>query len=142
MAALQVVPKPLPRPTPLTQPFWDATKEHRLLMPRRTDGTYFWYPRVLEPGTLADGWTWAPVSGRGTVYSYTIDRRGTAQAFAPDVPYVIAIVELDEGPHFTTNIVGCAPGDVRIGMAVEAAFDDVDDAITLVKFRPLPPAKD
>ncbi|MFN0148781.1 MAG: Zn-ribbon domain-containing OB-fold protein [Dehalococcoidia bacterium] len=140
MPEAPAVAKPLPQPTPLTQPFWDATRERRLVMPRRKDGTYFWYPRILEPGTLRDDWTWAPVSGRGTVYSYTIDRRGTAQAFAGDVPYVIAIVELEEGPHFTTNIVGCALEDVRIGMAVEAVFEDASDAITLVKFRPTAPA--
>lgn len=136
MSAIELPPKPLPRPTPLTQPFWDATREHRLLMPRRLDGAYFWYPRVLEPGTLRSGWEWAQVSGRGTLFSFTIDRRGTAAAFANDVPYVIAIVELEEGPHFTTNIVGCPIEDVRIGMLVEAVYDDIDAEITLVRFRP------
>jgi hypothetical protein len=137
MAAGSTIPKPLPHPTPLTQPFWDAAKQHRLVLPRRKDGTYFWYPRTLEPGTLTAGWDWAPASGRGVVYSFTVDRRGTAPAFAAGAPYVIAIVELAEGPHFTTNIVGCAPGDVRIGMPVEAVFEDVTAEIALVKFRPV-----
>lgn len=136
MAELPAPAKELPRPTPLTRPYWDAAREHRLLMPRRADGTYFWYPRVLTPGTLDDRWAWAEVSGRGTVYSFTIDRRGTAPGFAADAPYVIAIVELEEGPHFTTNIVGCPIEDVRIGMPVEAVYDDVTDDITLVHFRP------
>ncbi len=128
--------KLLPRPTPLTQPYWDAAREHRLVIPRRSDGTYFWYPRVLAPGTLDADWTWAKVRGRGTVYSFTIDRRGTAPGFAADGPYVIAIVELEEGPHFTSNIVGCPIDDVRIGMPVEAVYDDIADGITLVHFRP------
>lgn len=132
----ELPPKPLPHPTPVTQPFWDAAREHRFILPRRRDGRYFWYPRVLAPGGLDDGWEWAPASGRGVVYSFTVDRRGTALAFAGDVPYVIAIVELEEGPHFTTNIVGCAVDDVRIGMPVEAQFDDVDAETTLVRFRP------
>ena len=136
MAEAPVVPKPLPRPTPLTQAYWDALREHRIVIPRRGDGTYFWYPRVLEPGTLAEGWEWAPVSGRGTVYAFTIDRRGTAIAFAADVPYVIAIVELEEGPRLTTNIVGCAVEEVRIGMPVEAVFEDLEEGVTLLKFRP------
>ncbi len=129
--------KLLPHPTPLTQPYWDAARAHRLLIPRRADGTFFWYPRVLTPGALDADWTWAEVSGQATVYSFTIDRRGTAPGFAADAPYVIAIVELAEGPHITTNIVGCPVEDVRIGMAVEAVYEDVNDEITLVRFRPL-----
>lgn len=129
-------PKPLPRPTPVTQAFWDAAREHRFILPRRGDGSYFWYPRALTPGALDDDWAWAPATGRGVVYSYTIDRRGSALAFSGDVPYVIAIIELEEGPHFTTNVVGCPVDDVRVGMPVEAVFDDVDATTTLVKFRP------
>lgn len=71
------------------------------------------------------------------MYSFTVDRRGTAPAFVSKAPYVVAIVELAEGPHMTTNIVDCAIEDVRIGMAVEAVFEDVNDEITLVKFRPV-----
>jgi hypothetical protein len=56
--------------------------------------------------------------------------------FRPDVPYVLAIVELEEGPRLTTNIVGCEPSDVRVDMPVEVAFDDVTPEVTLVKFRP------
>jgi hypothetical protein len=126
----------LPKPTPLTKPFWDAAREGRLLMPRRKDGTYFWYPRALTPGTLDEDYTWAELSGRGTVHSFTIDRRGTHPAFAGQVPYVIAIVELDEGPRMTTNLVGVDIDAVRVGMRVVAAFEPATDAITLVRFRP------
>ena len=76
------------------------------------------------------------MSGRGTVYSFTIDRRGTAAAFANDVPYVIAIVELEEGPHLTSNITGCPVESVHIGMPVQAVFEPANDEVTLVKFRP------
>ncbi len=137
MTSLALPPKPLPRPTPITEPYWDALRSHRIVMPRRADGSYFWYPRVLEPGTLVEGWTWAPVSGRATVYAFTIDRRGAAAAFAGDVPFVIAIVELEEGPRLTTNIVGCPVEAVRIGMPVEPVFEDVDETVTLLKFRPV-----
>ena len=106
------------------------------MMPRKADGTYFWYPRALAPTTLEGGWEWAEVSGRGTVYSFTIDRRGTAAAFANDVPYVIAIVELEEGPHFTSNITGCPVETVHIGMPVQAVFEPANAEVTLVKFRP------
>ncbi|MGI8925955.1 MAG: Zn-ribbon domain-containing OB-fold protein [Tepidiformaceae bacterium] len=133
--------RPLPKPTPATLPFWQAAKEHRLLMPRMPDGRYFFYPRVADPETLGEGFTWEEVSGRGTVFSFTVDRRGTHPAFASEVPYVIAIVELEEGPRMTTNIVGCGVDEVYVGMPVEAAFEDVTPEITLVKFRPAGPAQ-
>jgi uncharacterized OB-fold protein len=85
---------------------------------------------------LSSDLTWTTVSGKGTVYSFTVAREPTHPAFAEDVPYVIAIVELAEGPHITTNLTGCQPSEVRIGMPVVAAFDDVTPEITLVKFRP------
>jgi hypothetical protein len=129
-------PLPLPRPNPTTKPFWDAAKQHRLLLPRTKEGQVFFYPRALAPGTLAPPAEWIEASGRGTVYSFTVDRRGTAPAFAAKAPYVIAIIELEEGPHMTSNIVDCAIEDVTVGMPVEAVFEDMNDEITLVKFRP------
>jgi uncharacterized OB-fold protein len=76
------------------------------------------------------------VSGGGKVYSFTIVRRAMNPAFAEDVPYVYAIVELDEGPRLMTNIVGCAPEDVRVDMPVKAVYDRVTSEITLLKFQP------
>jgi hypothetical protein len=134
-------PKPLPTPTPITKPFWDAAKEHRLSLQRcAACGKYVFYPRAICPYCGGARLEWTDVSGQGTVYSYTIARRATARPFAPDVPYVIAIVALAEGPHMMTNVVGCDPDSVRIGMAVEAVFDDVTPDVTLVKFRPEPPS--
>lgn len=131
------IPMPLPTPNPTTQPFWDGTKQHRLMLQcDRTTGKPFFYPRVLAPGTLSDDLEWFEASGRGTVYSFTVDRRGSAPAFVARAPYVIAIIELEEGPHMTSNIVGCEIEDVRIGMPVEAVYEDVTEEITLVKFRP------
>jgi len=130
-------PKPLPQPTPISQPFWDAARERRLSIQRcAACQRYLFYPRPLCPFCGATELVWTDVSGRGTVYSYTVARRPTARPFEPDVPYVIAIVELAEGPHMTTNIIGCDPDSVHIGMAVEAAFEDATDEVTLVKFRP------
>jgi hypothetical protein len=129
--------KPLPKPNPTTQPFWDAAKQHRLLLPRSASGEFFFYPRPVDPHTWREGVEWAEASGKGTIYSFTIDRRGSAPAFAADSPYVIAIVQLDEGPRMTSNIVDCPVDSVRVGMRVEAVFDDVNDEITLIKFRPV-----
>lgn len=130
------LPLPLPRPTPITQPFWDAAKKHRLVLPRDSEGNFFFYPRPIAPGSMDADLDWGEVEPCGTVYSFTVDRRGTAPAFVAQAPYVIAIVELDAGPHLTTNIVGCDIDEVRVGMRVEAVFEDVTDTITLIKFRP------
>ena len=75
-------------------------------------------------------------SGRGTVYSFTVTHQNQAPGFREELPYVLAVVELAEGPRLMTNIVECAPDAVRIGMPVEVVFDDVTPEVTLPKFRP------
>lgn len=131
--------KPLPEPTAATRPFWDAARQHRLLLQRsKRTGAYVYYPRVVSPYGPGDELEWVEVSGRGSVYSYTVARRPTGPQWSGDVPYVIAIVELEEGPHLTANILGCDPAQVTIGMPVAASYEDVTEDITLVQFRPIP----
>ena len=129
--------RPIPRPTELSKPFWDAARRHELVTQQCGSCTkHVFYPRLSCPHCGARQLSWVPVSGKATVYSYTVARRPTHPAFADRVPYVIAIVELDEGPRMTTNIVGCPADDVSIGMRVRALFEDVDDEIALVNFEP------
>lgn len=129
--------KPLPRPTAASLPFWEAAKRHELQIQCCSScGALIFYPREACPECLSSDLTWVKVSGKGTVYSYTIAQAPTHPAFAEDVPYVVAIVELAEGPHLTTNIVGCKPEAVKIGMPVVATFEAVTPEMTLVKFRP------
>lgn len=129
--------KPLPHPNEISQPFWDAAKRHELQVQRcNACGIHIFYPREACSDCLAADLIWIPVSGKGKLYSYTIAQAPTHPAFADDVPYVIAIVELEEGPHITTNLVGCQPDQVTIGMPVVASFEDVNAEMTLVKFRP------
>jgi len=128
--------RPLPAPSPLTQPFWDAARRHELWVQRcRACDTHLFYPRYLCTTCGSDDLAWVEASGRGTVFTYTVARRPTHPAFADLVPYVIAVVELEEGPKLTTNIVDIDPDDVTIGMAVRVTFADGDD-VTLVHFRP------
>lgn len=132
--------KPLPEPNAASLPFWEAAREHRLRIQRsKKTGRYVFYPRAVSPFGAGDELEWVDVSGRGTVYAFTVARRPTAPQWAEDVPYVIAIVALEEGPHLTTNIVGCGPEDVQIGMPVVAVFDDVTPEVSLVKFGPAAP---
>ncbi len=127
--------KPLPVPDGDTRRYWDAAREHRLMIQRCQDcQRAIFYPRSVCPHCMSDRLEWIQASGRGTIYSYTVVHRSPA-AFKDDVPYVVALIDLAEGVRMMSNVVACAPSDVRIGAAVEVIFDDVTPEITLPKFR-------
>lgn len=129
--------KPLPTPSEVTQPFWDGLREGAVRVQRCAGcGEYVFYPRPHCPRCLSSELEWETLSGNGRVYSYTIVRRAMNPAFVEDVPYVYAIVELDEGPRLMTNVVGCAVEDVRVDMRVKAVYDSVTSEVTLLKFEP------
>lgn len=118
---------------PTTQVFWDAAREGRLLVQRDPkSGRLQWPPR---PRLLPD-WTeapeWVEVSGRGAVWSYSVVRRSSHPA--PPTPYVLAVVELEEGPYMTTNIVGIDPDAVRVGLPVRVVFEPLGDGLMLPVF--------
>jgi uncharacterized OB-fold protein len=128
---------PVPTPTPVTQPFWDATKEHRLLIQRCANGHLFYYPRSHCPKCLSNELTWVEASGTGTVYSFTVARRATSPEFEEDVPYVIAAIDLEEGPRMTSMLVEADVDAVTIGARVELVWDDeVSESLSLPYFRP------
>lgn len=129
--------KPLPVIDGESRFFWQAAREHRLAIMRCRDcGKHFFYPRELCPFCHKTAVEWVDASGRGKIYTFTIARRSAGPAFKADVPYVVALVELEEGPRLMTNIVTSRVEDVRIGQRVKAVFDDVTDEVTLVKFTP------
>lgn len=129
--------KPLPQPDRTTEEFWRAAKRHELLIPRcKSCNKYFFYPREDCPSCLSSNLEWVRVSGRGKIYSYTVVRQAAHPGFATDVPYILAIIELDEGPRMTSNVVDCRIEDVTVDMPVSVVFDDVTPKVTLVKFKP------
>lgn len=129
--------RPIPRPSDHSAEFWEATTEGRLLIQRcGSCSAAIFYPRVNCGTCGSTDLSNEEVSGRGSVFTYTIARRPTHKAFAEAGPYVIAIVELEEGPHLTTNIVECAPEEVTIGMKVEVTFAEESNGIALPLFRP------
>jgi uncharacterized protein len=129
--------KPLPAIDVESGPFWKAARERRLaIMHCRVCDRHFFYPRALCPHCHSEAVAWTDASGRGTIYAFTIARRPAGPAFKPDVPYVVALVELEEGPRLMTNIVTGDVDSVRIGQKVKAVFEDVTDEVTLVKFAP------
>ena len=130
--------KPKPRPAPESSPYWEAAKEHRLALPQCYDCAQFWFPPSRTcPHCLSMNFAFKSVSGRGKVFSFVTFHRVYRPAFAEDVPYVVALVELDEGPRLLTNILGVSPDEVRCEMAVEVVFDDYDADVSIPKFRPV-----
>ena len=129
------LPAPAPRVDAESAPFWAAGLDGRLLL-HRCDacGYVVGAPRIVCPACRATTLSYTAASGRGTVYSFTIVRRG-AGAYGDAAPYVLAYVECAEGPRLMTNIVGCPPESVRIGQAVEVVFDDTGGGTALPRFR-------
>ena len=130
--------KPLPQPTAETKPFWEGCRRHELLIPKCPACGARWFPpAALCPECWNEHPIAEPVNGRGTVYSYAIYHRLYHPAFKEDIPYLVAIIELDEGPRMMSNLIGCAPEQARVGMPVEVVFEDVTGEVTLYKFRPV-----
>ena len=134
--------KPLPDLRPEGEAFWAGTREHKLLLPVGPDGTPFWYPRALTPGTL-EPHEWIEAAGTGTVYTYSTHFIGPSKAYKGDPPHIVALIDLDEGPRMMSNLVrdeegypSLEPEAVSIGMKVRVVFHDVTDEITLPKFVP------
>lgn len=129
--------KPLPQPTKYSAPYWEAARRHELVLQRCTDcRTHRHYPRPRCPQCLSPDFEWVRARGTGTVYSFSVVFRPLSRAFLEDVPFVFALVDLDEGVRMVSTLVGCAPEEVFIGLPVEATFDDVAPEVTLPRFRP------
>lgn len=130
--------KPMPIPTPTTQPFWDALAEHKIRIQYSPSADrYVFYPRVLAPGTLADDLHWREISGAGTLYTYTVAYRSVAPHFAADLPQILAVVEWDEGPRFSTEIVNADPSRLSVGMRLKPVFFDFPEhGVTMLRYEP------
>ena len=130
-------PVPIPANEALTKPFWEATKRHELILPRcNTCAVTFLYPRERCPDCLSGDLGWTQVSGKGRVHSFTIIEQPVNREFWEDLPYIYAIIQLEEGPRMISNVVDCGVDEVQIDMPVIAVFDDVTTDVTLVKFKP------
>jgi len=129
--------KPLPQVTPEMKPFWDAARRHELVVQRCTGcGTHRFPARDICSRCLSRDAAWTPVSGRGLVFSWAIMHQVYHPGFAAEVPYAVVVIELYEGARLVSNLVDCAPADIRAGMPVEVVFDDVASDVSLPKFRP------
>jgi uncharacterized protein len=130
--------KPVPRPSPESEHYWQAARARRLELPRCNACGKMWFPPSQScPNCLSADFAWTPVSGFGKVFSFVTYHRVYHPAFAGDVPYVVALVELDEGPRLLTNIVGVPPDKVACDLRVKVVFDDYGEDVAVPKFTPL-----
>jgi uncharacterized protein len=133
---MAIVPAMTELSAPLSAPYWEAAREGRLVVQECQQCRRLRHPPLPAcAGCHSHGFGWREVSGAGTVYSYTVVTHPTHVAFADQVPYVVAIVELAEGPWLVTGITGCLPGEVRVGMPVHAVFREVAAGVTLPYFE-------
>src|SRR4030042_435276 len=131
--------KPIPKSDEVSRGFWQGCQRQELLLQKCSDcGRFQFYPRPVCINCMSRNLEWVRSSGAGTVYSFTVVHQNVTPGFVKEVPYVFAVIELAEGVRLSTNIVGCAPADVYIGMPVEVVFEPISPEINLPKFRPSP----
>jgi uncharacterized OB-fold protein len=133
--------KPLPNIDADSRPQWEGFRQHRFLLYRcKVCQRWYWpkaYCRYHATEPFFGNMEWAEASGRGKVFVFNIVRIAFHPGFKDEVPYVHAMIELDEGPLFSSNVIGIDPRDVKIGMPVEVVYDDITPEHTLPKFRPV-----
>ena len=128
--------KPLPKIDERTKPHWEGNVVHELRVQRCDDcGTMRFPASRWCAHCLSENTSWQKVSGKGKVWSWCVFHRAYFKGFESDVPYAVALIELDEGPKMYSNLVGIPREQIKIGMRVRAVFDKVTDDVTLVKFE-------
>lgn len=127
----------LPQPDLETQPYWDAAREGKLLIKRcRACERPHFYPRPFCPHCWSDDTEWVEASGRATLYTWSVVRRNDLPPFPDRVPYVAAIVDLEEGPRMMTNVVDCDFDSLHEGMPLVVGFREETAEVTSPVFRP------
>jgi len=120
--------KPLPKIDGDSKKFWEGCKNGQLLIQQCKDCNMFiYYPRIVCPSCMSSHLIDVESTGKGTIYSYTIAYRGAGLAYKNDVPYIVALIELEEGVRMLSNVIDCAPEDVHIKMKVQVSFEERDD---------------
>jgi uncharacterized OB-fold protein len=117
--------RPLPVSNADGEPYWTAADDGRLAIQRcRSCGHTYFLPRCLCPSCWSSDKEWVTAAGRGRIYSFSIIHRAPLPSFKHDVPYVVALIELEEGPRMMSNIVGEGALEAKIGDPVTVCFED------------------
>jgi uncharacterized OB-fold protein len=130
-------PSPLPKPVANADslPYWNAAREHRLLIRKcNACGSLHFMPRYLCPECWSDQLEWVESKGSGSVHSFTVIRRAPVATFAERTPYVVALIDLDEGPRMIANVIGEGALSVAIGDMVQVTFEDRGDGAVVPQF--------
>lgn len=125
----------------LDGPFWEGTSQHKLLIQQCSGCDRYYWPATVCISCGDENLPWVEAKGIAKVHTYTVIHRPFLMAWAADVPYNVAVVELVEGPFMFTNIVNCENEDIKVGMEVEVVFEDQVNGGSLPKFRPIGPIK-
>lgn len=135
-------PRTEPAITPETQPFWDAAFKDEFMLKKCPDCGFHRNPVSITAnicpncGSRREG-EWVKASGKGKVHTYTVVHRTFDPSFEQFLPYIIVIVELDEGPRYLANMRDCTPEDMKLDMPVEVMFEQINDKVKLPQFRPV-----
>ena len=130
--------KPLPQPTTISAPYWEGLKHHEVHIQQCEDhGHWLFFPRTHCPTCGSRRLAWRRVSGEGTLYTYTVARVPTLPEFSDEMPQLLAVVELDEGVHINTTLVGVDLSALTVGMRVRPVFDDRPGVSTLLRYTSL-----
>ncbi len=130
--------KPLPVVQPWSEAFWKAAKQHKLVIQECKEcKAKIFYPRKYCPECWSADLRWAEASGKGKVYSFSVMMDQVEPKFVDDLPYVLALVDLEEGIRMMTRIVECNPEEVKMDMDVEVVFNDITEEFSLPYFRPV-----
>lgn len=126
--------RPIPRADSFAAPYWEALRRHEFLLPRRTDTGKFFLPiRAIAPGPFE----WAPAKHEATIISFSWVHRQPSEGYAPELPYVLAVVALDDGPQLMANIVDATEEEVRIGARVRLVFEERAEGSVVAQFKPI-----
>ena len=126
--------KILPRPTDTSAPYWQGCQQGELRL-QQCDGCqhFQFYPRIMCSRCQHQSLSWVAASGKGRVASFTVVRRGVSDAYP--TPYIVALIDLDEGPRMMSHVVGVDPESVAVGDDVRVSFEDWSDEITMPVFQ-------
>lgn len=128
--------KPAPRPNAVSQPYWDALRRHKLVLQKCSQcGQIRHYPRLVCHNCYSMDVGWVEASGRGAVHSWTVAHHAYHPGFVRDVPYVLAVIDLDEGVRALGVLYGVDPATLRIGLPVKVDFEDRDPDVSFPIFK-------
>ena len=132
---LRTIPRPLPAADNVSRAYWEGCAAGKLLIQRCTAcGQFQFYPRAMCTACAGEP-EWVEASGHGSVHTFTVLHQNKTPPWGTLGPYVVAMIELDEGVRMMSNIVDCAPADVRIGMPVVVEFIEAGEDVVIPVFR-------